>query len=171
MSQELLGKFKEFDTERLEQIVYRDRNEYTEKALEVAKQILNTRNDKIIDITHQYCPFCKQRVKMQASVCQCGYNFQEPNIEELKTEFKKKKTYNRKIGIAFILTGLIWACLWWPPGGRSQTWLDGFPYLVIGIGIFQLITGRKGKTGTSFIDDFLHGKSHEEPQEKNEWGE
>jgi len=166
MSQELLEKFKEFDTERLEQIVYRDKNEYTEKALDAAKQILCNRNDRLIDITHQYCPYCKQRVEMQASVCQCGYNFQGPNIEGLRTEIKKKKKHNRKMGIAFIFSGLIWACLWWPPGGRNQAWLDGFPYLVIVIGIIQLITGGKYETGISFIDGFLHGKKLEEPRKK-----
>ena len=76
-------KFKEYSTQELEEIYYCDNADYSDTAQKIIKGLLDPRDDRRIDFTHNYCPLCKKLTFIEKPSCTCGFSFIEENMEKL----------------------------------------------------------------------------------------
>jgi hypothetical protein len=152
-------KYKDKETAELEEIFYKNRSDYTDVALSAIEKILNERTDRKIGITHKYCPNCQIILNINENICKCGYNFESPNLEEIKRVKQKRKVKNQIFGLIMIGLGvvaLIVALSLENVEENNKKFIYGIPGMIIIIGIYTLFTGRvvKEPTGTT-LDSVL----------------
>jgi len=160
--------YSNYSTEELEKILYRDYADYTEESLGTIKKLLSSRNDGKIGIIHKYCPYCKTLNEINADNCECGYDFNNPNIEKLEEEQQEKSIGTRYIGIFFIIGGLIINIISFKTEiNLGEVAGCSFGFIMICLGVYMLITGKLARTPSElrdatsgkYEDSRLHSKS------------
>lgn len=116
--------------------------------------------------TQKYCSNCKRVVEINKGICECGFNFNEPNLKEIALVKHKRITTNRFIGIIMILAGTIFLILNWPSETSSRdTSMDkfiyGIPALLVLFGIYKLFSGRILRNPTKTPFDSILGDTED----------
>ncbi len=152
-----LKKYREHGTKELEGILYRNSSDYSQEALKAIKIIFDSRTDKSIGIRNKFCPNCERTVKIDQTICQCGYNFKENNIKEIQHVKQKRIIRNRIAGAIMIILGIYWSISKWTYLTQDKNrFLLGLIGFIIIYGIYNLFSGKKVKLkGTYKYTDLL----------------
>lgn len=146
-----LGEYKNSRTEELEEILYRNHSEYSEEALHAVEEILRSRADRRVGITHKYCPNCRRNLDIAQAICECGHNFAVENSDDINAVRRKRIRNHRVMGVVMIVGGAVLfiggtvVFLSHTTHTESDKYLVGIPLLIVAFGIYKLLTGNPVK--------------------------
>lgn len=172
LESEVAGK----PTHVLEEMCYRDVDDWTNEARAVILEHLGRRSDRRVGSLVKYCLFCKELNDIKVSQCECGYDFDSGSKRVAVKRFKKAMRLKRLLGLGMILFGSGYLYIRLEsilesmaaskaPGGAHL--LLGFLLVVIGCGIYNLFTGP-GKFAEPFtvIDQVRFGEQHVQDEDR-----
>jgi len=151
---------EQMETKQLLSIwIENDNNLYTDETFKIIREILAERD---VDLPAQkqwnYCPACTSKTNINKKICKCGYNFVEPNIDEMDKVRRKRSKYNRLTAIVMIASGGLLTWKWFfLEKLEKYNWMHGIPILLIIFGIYYLFIGDIIKTPTKSPFDYILG--------------
>ncbi|RJQ56958.1 MAG: hypothetical protein C4526_00220 [Nitrospiraceae bacterium] len=143
---ELKKIYENMSTSELERILYIENKEkciYTQESIKVIQDILLERNDRTIGITEKICPYCNKFVSNTLKICECGYDFEFSNEDDLNYIHNKKRSLERKRGLKNSLFGVVLIIITVPvvPMLSSHTFLRTLFVILFWTGMILIIRG------------------------------
>lgn len=156
---------------------FQNREEYEKWKAEKIRNLSAKQNqDKYDKSKYKVCLNCNKLVDIADGICQCGYNFDSPNLSEIEVVRLKRKRKNKVSGIILFIIGVVFLIKEYfalsvkEPSQIGRTLPDQLaivlPFLAIIIGIYQLVTGKAPKKPTkSPLDHMFGSKDGEDPDD------
>ncbi len=141
---------------------FQSREEYNKWKAEKIRSLGEKHNqDKYDKSKYKACPNCNKLVGITDGICQCGYNFDKPNLDLIRSIKRKRKFNNRIWGLGMILIGAIYLVIRWPDlsniDSNKYKFVYGIPGLLIIFGIYKLISGAALRSPTKSVFDNILG--------------
>jgi hypothetical protein len=163
-------------TKHKEKPKFQNREEYEKWKAEKIKNLGTKQNqDKYDKSKYKVCTNCNKLVDIADGICQCGYNFNEPNLDLIRSIKRKRKFNNRIMGLAMISIGTIYLFVKLPADlSNFDPNKDKFVYGILGLliifGIYKLISGAALRSPTkSGFDNILGDKNAKDVTEDLEY--
>lgn len=134
-------------TADLEQMYFRDVETWTEEARSIILKALEQRPDRRIGIVERYCPSCKRLNDFTTLICPCGFDFHAGiRPAEAIAADRKRSRRTRLSGFVLSLVAGLYALFRWEvlivdAGHSHPPVLFGFWLLILGCGLYMLLTG------------------------------
>lgn len=150
-------------------MAYIESIDYTDEAIQFAISEVRRRGLKELNIKH--CPRCRRACDGNVAICQCGYNFESPNLYAIEQVEKKRRRKNRIAGLSMVLIGGLFLFIQLPaPGEPMRTnaaskFTLGIPVFMILIGLYKLLSAAVVRTPTKTPLDAVLGDSTTEKGE------
>lgn len=141
---------------------FQNREEYERWKAEKIRTLEGKQNQDNYDKSrYKDCPNCNKLLGIADGICQCGYNFNEPNLDIIRSIKRKRKFNNRIWGLGMILIGTLYLIIRWPDisniDSNKHKFVYGIPTLLIMFGIYKLISGVALKSPTKSVFDNILG--------------
>jgi hypothetical protein len=149
------------DTDQLIRIFEEnDRESYSDEAFRIIREVLIERQVELPpQKEYKSCPNCMKNIEVNQKICNCGYNFDENNLDEMYLVKRKRIRYNRLSGVFMIVVGGIFLLAWLPDYYLHKTmpFIHGIPPIMILIGLWRLFFGASAKAPTKTMLDYILG--------------
>jgi hypothetical protein len=153
-------------------MAYLESIDYRDEVVQFAISEVRRRGLKELNIKH--CPHCRKPCDRNISICQCGYNFEKPNLDAIERVKKKRRRKNRLAGLSMLLIGGFFLFLQLPaPGEPMRTnatskFTLGIPAFLMLIGLYKLLSAAVVRKPTKSPFDGILGDSNKEKGEKDD---
>jgi len=152
-------------------MAYTESIDYSDEAVRLA--IVEVRRRGLRELNIKHCPRCRRSLDGKVAICQCGYNFEKPNLHQIKQVEKKRRRKNRIAGFSMILIAGFFSFGYWigwksPIPGDPTRHTDmflGVLVLAILIGLWKLLSGSVIRNPTKSPFDAVLGDSKREKGE------
>jgi hypothetical protein len=172
IGQPLKNKITDLSDSELIKMAYIESIDYSDEAIQFA--ISEVRRRGLKELTIKHCPRCRRPCNASLAICQCGYNFERPNLYAIEQVEKKRRRKNRIAGLSMVLIGGLFLFFQLPSPGEAMRTNDasnfalGIPVLMILIGLYKLLTASVVRNPTKSPLDAVLGDSKTEKAEADE---
>lgn len=166
IAEPLRDKILSLSDNELIRMAYFESIDYTDEAIQFAVSEVRRRGLKELNIKH--CPRCRRGCEGNVAICQCGYNFENPNLYAIEQAEKKRRRTNRIAGLSMVLISGLYLFLQILVAGEpmrineSSKFTLGIPVLIMLIGLYKLLSGAVVRNPTKSPLDAVLGDSETE---------
>ncbi|MEE9912107.1 MAG: hypothetical protein K4571_10325 [Deltaproteobacteria bacterium] len=163
--QSLKERILNLSDSELIKMAYIESIDYRKEAVQFAISEVKRRGLQELNIKH--CPRCRKSSDGEVAICQCGYNFNEPNIDQIKQVEKRRRRNNRLLGLVMILLGSFFLFFHIQSPNASMGSLSnmiyyGIPSCLILIGLIKLLSGGAVRLFNKTVFDAVLGDESKE---------